>query len=217
MASTDYTPRHFRSPWSRSPGAVPDFVVVGLGNPGSSYAGNRHNVGQWAVNRLAKRHNVAMKATKTVSSGSARIGDAEVLLVKLRTWVNTSGDVLGPLLRRLNVPIENVVVLYDELDLPAGRIRVRPNGSDGGYRGLKSIISATGSRNFGRVRIGIGRPLLQGEPSWDPEVVAAYVLANPPRDEREVLEAAVERACDAVECVLTEGYDKAMNRFNTAS
>ena len=176
-----------------------------------------HNVGQWAVNRLAKRHGVDLKASKTVSSGSARIGDAEVLLVKLRTWVNTSGEVLGPLLRRSNVPVESVIVLYDELDLPAGRIRVRPNGSDGGYRGLKSIIAATGSRNFGRVRIGIGRPLRDGEPSWDPEVVAGYVLANPPKDVREVLEAAVERACDAIESIVTEGYDRAMNRFNTAA
>jgi PTH1 family peptidyl-tRNA hydrolase len=193
---------------------MPDFLVVGLGNPGSSYAGNRHNVGHWAINRLAKRYAVNLKASRTMTSGRAQIGEAEVLLVKLRTWVNTSGEVLGPLLRRLNVPVDRLIVLYDELDLPEGRIRVRPRGSDGGYKGLKSIVGATGSREFGRVRIGIGRPLVRGEPSWDPEVVARYVLTNPPKAGRDALEAAVERACDAVEAIVTEGYERAMNRFN---
>jgi PTH1 family peptidyl-tRNA hydrolase len=193
---------------------MPDYVVVGLGNPGSAYARNRHNVGHWAINRLARRHNVDLKASKTASTGIARIGESEVLLAKLRTWVNTSGDVLGPLLRRLGVPPQRLIVLYDELDLPEGRIRVRPRGSDGGYRGLKSIINAIGSRDFGRVRIGIGRPLKSGEPSWDPEVVASYVLANPPPAGREALERAAERACEAVECIVTRGYEAAMNEFN---
>lgn len=193
-----------------------DYVVVGIGNPGTQYAGNRHNVGQWCVNRLAKRHAVELRASKTASSGTARIGEADVLLVKLRTWVNTSGDVLGPMLKRLNTPVERLIVVHDELDLPEGRIRIRVSGSDGGYRGLKSIIGALGSRNFGRVRIGIGRPMVNGEPSWEPEVVARYVLANPPKASREVLDAAVERAADAVEAIVTEGYERAMNRFNKA-
>jgi PTH1 family peptidyl-tRNA hydrolase len=195
---------------------LPDWVVVGLGNPGPRYARNRHNVGQWAVNRLAKRYHVDLRASKAASSGLARIGDTEVLLAKMRTWVNTTGDLLGPMLRRLGVPVERLIVIYDDLDLPEGRIRVRPRGSDGGYRGLKSIIQATGSRDFGRVRIGIGRPVQQGEPSWDPEVVAAYVLSDPPRGSRERLEEAAERAADAVEAIVTEGYEKAMNRFNSA-
>ena len=198
------------------PSRSPDFIVAGLGNPGSEYGGNRHNVGNWAINRLAKRHGVDLKASRSVSSGLARIGESDVLLVKPGTWVNLSGDALGPLLDRLDIPPERLIVLYDELDLPEGRIRVRSSGSDGGYKGLKSIIAAIGSRSFGRVRIGIGRPTVQGEPSWDPEVVAGYVLSNPPRAAREVLETAVERACDAVEVIVTEGYERAMNRFNTA-
>jgi PTH1 family peptidyl-tRNA hydrolase len=196
---------------------MPDWVVVGIGNPGAGYAGNRHNVGQWTVNRLAKRHGVELRASKNASSGTARIGGQDVLLVKLRTWVNTSGDLLGPMLKRVNVPIERVIVIYDELDLPEGRIRIRQRGSDGGYKGLKSIIAATGSRDFGRVRIGIGRPLLNGEPSWHPDVIAKYVLSNPPRASKDVLDAAVERAADAVEAIVTEGYERAMNRFNSAA
>ncbi len=193
----------------------PDFVVVGVGNPGTQYAGNRHNVGQWAVNRLAKRHRADFRASKAASTAEVRLGEATVLLVKLRTWVNTSGELLAPLLRRLNVPIERVIVVYDELDLPEGRIRIRRNGSDGGYRGLKSIIASTGSRDFGRVRVGIGRPSINGEPSWDPDVIARYVLSNPPKEARQVLEPAAERAADAVEAIVIDGYERAMNRFNS--
>lgn len=193
---------------------MPDFIVAGLGNPGAHYAGHRHNVGRWGISRLAKRHNIDLRASKTATSGRVRIGGVDVLLMKPRTWVNTSGEVIGPLLRRLKLPIQRLIVLYDELDLPPGRIRVRARGSDGGHNGLKSIIAATGSGEFGRVRIGIGRPTIQGEPSWDPKVIARYVLSNPTREERAVLEAAIDRACDAVEAIVTEGYDRAMNRFN---
>lgn len=196
---------------------MPDYVVVGLGNPGPEYAGHRHNVGHWCINRLAKRHGVDLRASKSASTGVARIGESDVLLAKLRTWVNTSGEVLGPMLKRLQVPVERLIVVYDELDLPEGRIRIRARGSDGGYKGLKSIIAATGSRNFGRVRIGIGRPQVNGEPSWDPDVIARYVLTRPPRGGKEALEAAAERACDAVDAIVTEGYEAAMNRFNSAA
>jgi len=194
---------------------MPDFVVAGLGNPGANYAGHRHNVGAWCINRLAKRHHIDLRPARTAHSGKAEIGGADALLVRPRAWVNTSGEVIGPLLRRLNVPIERLIVVYDELDLPEGRIRIRARGRDGGHNGLKSIIAATGSGDFGRVRIGIGRPLVGGEPSWDPRVVARHVLSKPPKASREVLEAAAERACDAVEAIVTEGYERAMNRFNS--
>ncbi len=194
---------------------MPDYVVAGLGNPGVSYAGHRHNVGAWCINRLAKRHHVDLRASKTATSGTATIGGVPVLLLRPRTWVNTSGDVIGPLLRRLKMPLGRLIVVYDELDLPEGSIRIRQRGSDGGHNGLKSIIAATGSGDFGRVRIGIGRPLVNGEPSWDPKVVARHVLASPARDSRRVLDEAVERACEAVEAIVTEGYERAMNRFNT--
>ncbi len=189
-------------------------LIVGLGNPGSEYADHRHNVGFWCIDRLAKRHGIKMKAGGSASTGRGRIGQHDVLLMKPRTFVNRSGEAVGPLLRREGIPIENVLVIYDELDLPEGRIRIRPRGGDGGHNGLKSIIAATGSGDFGRMRVGIGRPQVAGEPSWDPPVVAKHVLSRPSKASRAVLEAAVERACDAVEAVLAEGYEPAMNRFN---
>ncbi len=190
------------------------YLIVGLGNPGARHAGNRHNVGARCVNRLAKRHGIELRAGKLASTGRGSIGGAEAVLAKPRTFVNLSGQAVAPLMNRERVPIENVIVIYDELDLAEGRIRLRPKGSAAGHNGLKSIIDATGSGDFGRVRIGIGRPLSNGAPSWDPAVVARHVLSNPPRAAKDVLEAAVERACDAIECILTEGFERAMNKFN---
>ncbi len=133
-----------------------------------------------------------------------------------RTFVNGSGRAVAPLLQRHGLPLSRLIVVYDELDLPEGRIRLRPDGSAGGHNGLKSIIEATGGGGFGRVRVGIGRPLVDGVPSWDPEAVMRYVLAQPPRDGREALAAAIEQACDAVEAVTADGWERAMNVFNRA-
>jgi peptidyl-tRNA hydrolase, PTH1 family len=188
---------------------VTDFVIAGLGNPGAEHAHDRHNAGAMALNRLAKRHHIDFKAGRTASTGKGRMGDSEVVLVKPRTWMNSSGKAIGPLLNR-----EHVIVLYDELDLPEGRLRLRPKGGHGGHNGLKSIIEAVGSADFGRVRIGIGRPLHRGVPSWDPEVVMRHVLAQPPKDGREKLETAVERAAEAVEAIIERGWERAMDVYN---
>jgi PTH1 family peptidyl-tRNA hydrolase len=190
------------------------FLVVGLGNPASGYRGNRHNVGHWCADRLARRHGIELKAGRTASAGRGRIDGTEVVVAKTRVWVNESGRAIVPLLQAAGVPLSRLIVVYDELDLPSGRIRLRPKGSHGGHNGLKSIIAATASGNFARLRIGIGRPLIHGEPSWDPDAVARYVLADPPAEERAVLEAAVERACEAIETAVVHGYDRAMNEFN---
>jgi PTH1 family peptidyl-tRNA hydrolase len=195
---------------------MPEWVVAGLGNPGERYAGHRHNVGAWCIERLAKRHRARLQGTRSGRSSSLNIGASRVLVFHPRSWVNTSGEAIAPLLKRLRLPVERLIVVYDELDLPEGRIRIRQKGGDGGHNGLKSIIAATGSGDFGRVRIGIGRPEAGGKPSWDPEVVASHVLADPRGESKQVLEAAVERACEAVEAIVREGYDRAMNRYNTA-
>jgi PTH1 family peptidyl-tRNA hydrolase len=191
-------------------------MVVGLGNPGAEYAGHRHNVGYWTVNRLARRHGIKMDASRLASTGHGKVGDVEVVLVKPRTYVNRSGLAVAALMKREGVPVENVIVIYDELDLPEGRLRLRRRGKTASNNGIKSIIAETGSGDFGRVRIGIGRPHVSGEPSWDPEVVAAYVLSEPSKEGKAVLEAAVERAADAVEAVIEQGWDRAMNTYNAA-
>lgn len=193
-----------------------DFIIAGLGNPGAEHANDRHNVGALCLNRLAKRRAIALKAGRLASTGKGRIADAEVMLVRPRTWMNSSGRAIAPLLKRERLPVENLIVIHDELDLPEGRLRLRPKGGDGGHNGLKSIIENVGSADFGRVRIGIGRPLSQGVPSWDPDVVMRHVLAPPTKAGREVLEAALERACDAIEAIITRGWERAMDVYNRA-
>ncbi|HLG10483.1 MAG TPA: aminoacyl-tRNA hydrolase [Dehalococcoidia bacterium] len=193
-----------------------DFLVVGLGNPGAKYASSRHNIGAACVNRLAKRHKADMKTSRLAQHGYASIEGIEAVLLKPRTWYNGSGEAVVHYLQREHVPIENVIVLYDDLDLPEGRLRLRPRGSDGGNNGLKSIIQATDSREFGRIRIGIGRPKYQGVPSWDPDVVIKHVLGAPSREARPILEAAIDRTCDAVEAVIRDGWERAMEVYNRA-
>ena len=193
-----------------------EYVIAGIGNPGGEHADQRHNAGFWLINRLAKRRGIALKHGSVADTGKGRIAGAEVLLVKPRTYVNASGRAIGPLLQREGVPVENLIVAYDELDLPEGRIRLRPKGGDGGHNGLKSIIAATGSDAFGRIRLGIGRPRDHfGVPTWDPEIVVRWVLSQPPKASREVLDAAIDRACDAIEAIIAAGWERAMNTYNT--
>src|SRR5581483_5037516 len=154
--------------------------------------------------------------SKLASTGKGNVGDASVLIVKPRTFYNGSGRAVAQLMKRDNVPPDHLIVVYDELDLPVGRIRLRPRGGTGGNNGLKSISGDIGSSDFGRVRVGIGRPKDRGVPTWDSEHVMRHVLGTPPRSEREALEEAYERACDAIEAIIRDGWERAMNTYNTA-
>lgn len=190
-------------------------LVVGLGNPGSAYARHRHNVGYWTVNRLAKRLGIDF----TRRSGLFELGEGEidgrrVVLAKPRTMMNLSGKAVQQALKVYGLKPEQMVVVYDELDLPAGRVRLRPRGSHGGHNGMRSIVASTGSQEFPRIRIGIGRPQVGGEPTWDPEHVAAWVLGPPGPTDRATLEAAADRAAEAVEVMLRDGVEPAMQRVN---
>jgi PTH1 family peptidyl-tRNA hydrolase len=190
------------------------WVIVGLGNPGPAYAHNRHNVGYWVINRLARLHGIPLKARRLAAIGEGSIDGKEVLLVKPRTFVNASGHAVASALRHAKVNPEHLLVLYDELDLPSGRLRIKPKGGHGGHNGLRSVASAIGSTDFPRMRIGIGRPHLDGDPTWDPDVVAVWVLSDPSPEEAQVLHEAVARAGEAVEVAVTEGVEAAMNRYN---
>ena len=189
--------------------------VVGLGNPGGEYAANRHNVGYWTVNRLARRHDIDLKTSGQAALGQGNIGDRDVALAKPRTFVNKSGIAVWNLVKRLKLDdARELLVVHDDLDLPVGKVRLRARGSHGGNNGIRSIIDTTGSDQFRRLRIGIGRPVVNGEPSYEPDVVADYVLSDPPPDERDLLDEAVERAIEAIEVTLAEDIDQAMARFN---
>lgn len=190
------------------------WLIVGLGNPGPAYSHNRHNVGYWCVNRLARLHGIPLKARRLAALGEGRIGESDVMLVKPRTYVNNSGHAVAAALKHLRVPPERTLVVYDELDLPAGRLRLKAKGGTAGHNGLRSIAAALSSTDFPRLRIGIGRPHVDGEPTWDPDVVAVWVLGDPTPQETKTLQNAVERAAQAVAFVLADGIEAAMNRYN---
>ena len=190
------------------------WLIVGLGNPGPAYAHNRHNVGYWCANRLARLHGIQLKARRLAALGEGEIAGVGVMIVKPRTYVNKSGHAVAAALKNTGIDRERTLVMYDELDLPAGRLRIKAKGGHGGHNGIRSIAGAIGTTDFPRIRIGIGRPFVDGEPVWDPEVVGPWVLSDPRPEELKTLQNAVARAAEAVELVLAEGVEAAMNKYN---
>jgi PTH1 family peptidyl-tRNA hydrolase len=197
---------------------VTDFLIVGLGNPGAKYAESRHNVGFRVIDALCERHGIKLQGPRflqrnVADAGRGRIGDADVILVKPQTMYNGTGRAVQYFMAKQRVKPSGVIAIYDDLDLPEGRLRMRPSGSHGGNNGLRSIVSVAGTE-FGRIRVGIGRPLDKGVPSWDPDVVIRHVLAAPPPESLPVMQAAIERTCDAVEAVIRDGWERAMDVYN---
>lgn len=191
-----------------------EWLVVGLGNPGTEYARTRHNVGFWTINELSKRAGTQPKAVGSLMHiGVGSLAGVRVALVKPRTYVNLSGKAVAQALQWSGCDLAHTIVLYDELDLPVGALRVRAGGGHGGHNGMKSITAAVGSE-FIRVRVGIGRPSLNGEPTRDPEVVAGYVLSAPQGEDKRALDEAISLAADAVEAIIRDGSDVAGSRFN---
>ena len=191
------------------------WLIAGLGNPGAEYSHNRHNVGYWCVNRLARLHGIKIKAKTLATLGEGDVRGVPALLLKPRTYMNKSGDAIGPALRRWKIDPTRLIVVYDDLDLPAGRVRIKAGGGSGGHNGIKSIIAAAGSQDFARIRVGIGRPHVDGEPTWEPEQVADYVLSDPSPQMVKTLQDAATRATEAVEMIITVGVETAMNEYNS--
>jgi PTH1 family peptidyl-tRNA hydrolase len=184
---------------------VGERIVVGLGNPGSVYARTRHNVGFMVVERLAQRWEIRFAAEhEGLIVGRGPVASVPIRLVQPRQYMNLSGTALQGLPGTWAV--QDLIVVYDDIDLATGRLRVRHNGGTGGHRGIASLVATFGP-DFDRVRVGVGRPLASQDP-------AEYVLESLPDDMFQAMSAAVERASDAVECVLTQGLQQAMNRFN---
>lgn len=183
-------------------------LIVGLGNPGPKYAANRHNVGFRCVERLGSALGASFdKRQKRASVAQGDFHGQRIVLAKPRTFMNESGQAVVPLARFYKVPVDRLLVVYDDLDLPLGTLRMRPGGGSGGHNGMRSIIEHLGTLDFPRLRIGIGRP----PGAMDP---AAYVLQDFSADEELVLEETLERALIAVEAWVGEGIEAAMNRCN---
>jgi PTH1 family peptidyl-tRNA hydrolase len=182
---------------------------VGLGNPGPGYAANRHNVGFMVVDLLAERMGARFKAHKSRADVvEGRLGDRRVVLAKPRTYMNESGGPVASLRDFFKVPLDRLLVVHDELDLPYGGLRLKLGGGDNGHNGLRSLRASLGSGEFHRVRFGIGRPPGRMDP-------AAFVLRDFGAAERADLPLNVDRAADAVEALVGAGLEQAQNAFNT--
>jgi len=184
------------------------FVIVGLGNPGRKFEHNRHNVGFMLLNRLSVKlgENFGKVQSKALVAMPTYLAE-RVILVKPQTYMNNSGAPVSSLVRFYRVPLENLLVAYDDVDLPVGTLRLRPMGGSAGQKGMQSIIQRLGTDEFPRLRIGTGRPPGRKE-------AADYVLQNFPPQDRQLLDETLDRAVEAVLTFIHDGLEKAMNLFN---
>ena len=186
------------------------YIIVGLGNPGTKYEGTRHNMGFDVIDALAARNKIPSSGTKFHALyGTGRIKDEKVALVKPLTYMNLSGTAVREITDFYKIDIKNeLIVISDDIDLEPGRLRIRKKGSAGGQNGLKDIIAKLGTEEFVRIRIGTG-----AKPAgWD---LADWVLSRFTKEERKTVDDAIVRAAEAVETIVSDGVDAAMNRFNT--
>lgn len=186
-----------------------EWLVVGLGNPGDKYDDTRHNVGFAAIDQLAEELRVPVQKLKhRALTQTVELGGAKVLLMKPITYMNLSGEAVGQAADFYKIPPDHVLVISDDTALAPGRLRIRKGGSAGGHNGLKNIIQHLGTDQFPRVRVGVGE---KPHPDYD---LADWVLGKFVGEDKKTMDQAVKRAADAVECLIQEGPDRAMNRFN---
>lgn len=183
------------------------YVFVGLGNPGVKYDSTRHNIGFEVIDHFARTHHIPVRKIKhRALIGEGRIGDEQVVLVKPQTYMNLSGESLQSIVRFYKIPLENLVVIYDDIDLETGKIRIRQHGGAGTHNGMRSILTHLNSEKFPRIRMGVGKPV-QGD-------LADYVLSRFKPDEIPLMEKAIIRASEALELLIKEDLQKAMNVYN---
>ena len=189
--------------------AAVDWLVVGLGNPGQKYANTRHNMGFLTVDLLAEKAGVKLNKVKFKSAYNILpFAGCKCLVMKPQTYMNLSGEAVREAVQFYKIPADHVLVIYDDVSLPVGKLRVRPTGSAGGHNGIKNIIAHLGTQDFPRVKIGTGAPAGGGADMID------WVIGEPSKAEKKVLLESFEKAIDAAACIIEHGCQKAMNDFN---
>ena len=184
------------------------YIIVGLGNPGKQYEHTRHNVGFEVIDRLAEKHDILMTERKhRAICGKGLIGGQKVMLVKPQTFMNLSGESVKSAVDFYQIGTDELIVVYDDVSLSPGQLRIRRSGSAGGHNGIKNIIAQLGTQEFPRVKVGVGE-------KPDRMDLADYVLSHFSKGEWEMMEDAFKEAADAVEVMIADGADTAMNRFN---
>jgi peptidyl-tRNA hydrolase, PTH1 family len=182
-------------------------LVVGLGNPGPAYAQTRHNAGMWVIWRAAARWSIRLSGQRTTQRGSGRLGSELIELAGTLDFMNVTGPRLKGLLCELKLTADDLILVHDDLDLDPGRLRIKLAGGHGGHNGIRSVVESLGTQQFIRIKIGIGRPAA-GQDSAD------YVLETVTKADMDLFEPCLERAVDALECLIHRGVESAMNQFN---
>lgn len=190
------------------------YLIVGLGNPEPDYSRTRHNMGFDVINKLSKKHEIALTKTKfNAIYGSGIIENEKVMLVKPQTFMNLSGEAIKEYVNFFKIPIENVFVIYDDMDTEIGKLKIRAQGGPGSHNGMKSVVQELGNNNFPRIRIGIGRPSLEEEESD----IINYVIGYIPEEEYLKLQNVQDKAVDAILYYIKHGINNTMNQFNERS
>ncbi len=191
-------------------------LIVGLGNPGPDYANSLHNVGFMCINYFARQHSIRFEKKQAQARvGLGNIAGNEVVVARPHTFMNQSGQAVSQLVKKYKVRLDDLLIVYDELDLPLGKIRIRPGGSSAGHKGIESIIRELGSENFPRLRVGIGRPVsTEGLPEDTNADVITYLLSELPSGVKRAINQVLPRVNEAIHCIITEGLTAAMNKYN---
>lgn len=184
------------------------YVIVGLGNPGDRYAQTKHNIGFITIDYLAEQHSIKMNKMKHKAIiGEGDMGGEKVLLVKPQTFMNLSGQSVMDIVNFYKVPAANLIVIYDDIDLPVGKVRIRPNGSSGTHNGMRNIIYLLRNQEFPRIRIGVGK-----QPDYMD--LADYVMTKFNSEEKSLIEEAIKKSAATVEEIVKSGINNAMNKYN---
>ena len=200
----------FKQVESAAPAGPPEYLIVGLGNPGLEYAQTRHNAGFMTLDLLAEREHTEIKRMKFKSlCGDAVIAGKRCLLMKPTTHMNNSGQAVAEAMQFYKLPIDHIIVVYDDISLEPSRLRIRRKGSDGGHNGIKSIIYLTGEDTFPRIKLGVGK---KPRPDYN---LADWVLSRFTKEELEQMHIAAEHACESIALMVNGKIDEAMNRYNT--
>ena len=183
------------------------YIIAGLGNPGKKYENTRHNIGFITIDSLASKHNITVDKLKFKALvGEGRISGQKVILVKPQTYMNLSGESIQEVMNFYKVDPENLIIIYDDIDLDLGTLRIRKSGSAGTHNGMRSVVQHINSTAFPRIRIGMGGP--KGD-------IVDFVIGGMSKAESEVLKETVDKAAEAIDCIIEAGIDMSMNRYNT--
>ena len=190
-------------------------LIIGLGNPGQGYSRSRHNIGFMCLKHFAHEHAISFdKKQADARTGRGTMEGIDVVLARPQTYMNLSGQSVNRLMHKFKLKPSDIIVIHDDMDLPLGKVRIRAGGSSGGHKGIDSIIRDIGTRDFVRIKVGIGRPEKDTDDNYYDDDIVDFVLNSFSPEEKKLIEPSIKKVSDAILCLLTEEVETAMNKFN---